>query len=153
MNPTTFFLFAVLYPATRHMGIKISVKAKTKQRHKPYMQTHKSAAFKRILLTATVTCILSSCSVIRIVEVESPTASSAGSGQHFSHYKTVRTSIWKSHNKLNLKSECPNGISRVKVTTRPADLLVGFVSLGFCVRQRLDWDCSQRSGGSQIDNK
>ncbi len=94
--------------------------------------------------------LLSSCSVIRVVEVESPTTTGAGSGQHFFYDTTIRSSVWKSKNKLNLKSNCVSGISRVKVTTKPMDVLLGFITLGFVVKQRIDWDCAQREGVEDI---
>src|SRR5688572_21377017 len=103
-----------------------------------------------LLATALMGCIYSSCSIIRVVEIASPTADCAGSGQHFCHDTTITSSIWKSKNKLNLKSECANGISRVKVTTKPTDVLLGFITLGFVVKQRIDWDCAQRSGIGEI---
>lgn len=107
------------------------------------------------LLTSLLVILLigfidSSCSVIRVVEIASPTADCAGSGQHFCHDTTIRSSIWKSKNKINLKSTCATGISRVKVTTKPTDVLLGFITLGFVVKQRIDWDCAQRSGASDI---
>src|SRR5690349_11884958 len=80
-----------------------------------------------------------SCSVIRIVEVPSPTATAAGSGQSFANKKDVKTSLWKSKNKYNIQTECNNGISRVKVTTKPMDVVLGVFTLGFFVRQRLEW--------------
>jgi hypothetical protein len=106
--------------------------------------------FKSRLIVAVATvCILSSCSVIRVLEVDSPTADCAGSGQQFCHHKTITTSMWKGRtNKQDLKSLCPNGISRVKVTTKPMDVVLGFITAGFVVKQRLDWDCAQRSGSS-----
>lgn len=103
-----------------------------------------------LFLTLTSIIVLGSCSVIRIVEVDSPSADCAGSGQHFCHDTTIRTSIWKSKNKQNLPSGCPNGISRVKLTTKPMDVVLGFITAGFIVKQRIDWDCAQRSGSSDI---
>jgi hypothetical protein len=102
------------------------------------------------LLTLSAVIVLDSCSIIRIVEVDSPTADCAGSGQHFCHDTTIRTSIWKSKNKENLPSGCPNGISRIKMTTKPIDVVLGFITAGFIVKQRIDWDCAQRSGSSDI---
>lgn len=97
--------------------------------------------------------LVTSCSVIRVVQVASPTADCAGSGQHFCHDTIVRTSLWKSKNKINLQSTCPNGISRFKITTKPMDVVLGFITLGLVVKQRIDWDCAQRSGGpSDIPN-
>jgi hypothetical protein len=86
------------------------------------------------------------------VQVDSPTADCAGSGQHFCHNEKIVTSLWKSKNKVNIKSTCPNGISRMKVTTKPMDVVLGFITAGFVVKQRIDWDCAQRSGSSDIDN-
>ena len=103
-----------------------------------------------LLLTLSSVIVLDSCSVIRIVEVASPSADCAGSGQHFCHDTTIRTSLWQSKNKENLPSGCPNGISRVKLTTKPMDVLLGFITAGFIVKQRIDWDCAQRSGSSDI---
>src|SRR5688572_19430701 len=102
-------------------------------------------------LVLIVTCYLcSSCSVIRVFEVPSPTSDCAGSGQHFCHDTIITTSVWKSKNKVNLKSTCANGISRFKVTTKPMDFVVGFITAGFVVKQRIDWDCAQRSGAGEI---
>jgi len=96
-------------------------------------------------------CILYSCSVIRVIEVDSPSADCAGSGQHFCHDTTIKSSLWKGrNNKKDIKSLCPNGISRVKITTKPMDIVLGFITAGFVVKQRIDWDCSQRSGSSDI---
>lgn len=95
--------------------------------------------------------VLSSCSAIRIVEVDAPTADCAGTGNHFCHHETVRTSFWKSKNKLNLRSTCPYGISRVKVVTKPGDVILGFLTIGFVVKQRIEWDCAQRSGSNEIE--
>lgn len=97
-----------------------------------------------------VTCMLCSCSIIRVLEVDSPSSDCAGSGQHFCHDTIIRTSLWKGKNKKDMKSLCPYGISRVKVTTKPMDVVLGFVTAGFVVKQRIDWDCSQRSGSSTI---
>lgn len=103
------------------------------------------------ILAFTAACMLYSCSAIRVLEVDSPSADCAGSGQHFCHDTTIVTSLWKGrNNKQDLKSLCPNGISRVKVTTKPMDVVLGFITAGFVVKQRLDWDCSQRSGSSTI---
>lgn len=109
------------------------------------------AKFLPPLVAILLTCfITSSCSIIRVVEMDSPTADCAGSGQHFCHDTTINSSVWKSKNKVNLKSLCPRGISRVKVTTKPMDVLLGFITLGFVVKQRIDWDCAQRTGSSDI---
>lgn len=97
-------------------------------------------------------CMVSSCSIIRVVEIASPTSDCAGSGQHFCHDTLVRSSIWKSKNKVNLKSMCPKGISRVKITTKPMDVFLGFITLGFVVKQRIDWDCAQRTGSGEIED-
>src|SRR5689334_14425007 len=103
----------------------------------------------RFILAFGVACMLYSCSAIRVLEVDSPSADCAGSGQHFCHDTIITTSLWKGrNNKRDLKSLCPNGISRVKVTTKPMDVVLGFITAGFVVKQRLDWDCSQRSGSS-----
>lgn len=96
-------------------------------------------------------CLVStSCSVIRVIEIPSPTSDCAGSGQHFCHDTIVQSSLWKSKNKINLKSTCPTGISRFKVTTKPMDVVIGFLTAGFVVKQRIDWDCAQRSGAGEI---
>jgi len=109
------------------------------------------AKFLPPLLTVLLIGLLAgSCSIIRVIEMDSPTSDCAGSGQHFCHDTTIRSSIWKSKNKVNLKSACPKGISRVKVTTKPMDVILGFVTLGLVVKQRIDWDCSQRTGSSEI---
>lgn len=103
------------------------------------------------LLTLVVICCLSSsCSIIRVVEVPSWTSDCAGSGQHFCHDTIIQSSIWKSKNKINLESACANGISRVKVTTKPMDVILGFLTAGFVVKQRIDWDCAQRNGAGEI---
>jgi hypothetical protein len=106
--------------------------------------------YKRgIIMLFAAACMFYSCSVIRVLEVDSPSADRAGSGQHFGHHTIITTSLWKGRtNKQDLKSQCPNGISRVKVTTKPMDVILGFITAGFVVKQRLDWDCSQRSGSS-----
>ncbi|HSB93593.1 MAG TPA: hypothetical protein VLC28_10760 [Flavitalea sp.] len=102
-------------------------------------------------LAIILTCFLSSsCTVIRVIEIPSPTSDCAGSGQHFCHDTTITTSVWKSKNKLNLKSACPTGISRFKVTTKPMDVVLGFLTAGLVVKQRIDWDCAQRSGAGEI---
>lgn len=103
-----------------------------------------------LLTIVLIGCLCSSCSIIRVIEIPSPTADCAGSGQHFCHDTIVRSSIWKSKNKINLKSMCATGISRVKVTTKPMDVVLGFLTLGFVVKQRIDWDCAQRSGAGDI---
>ena len=101
------------------------------------------------ILAFAIACMLYSCSVIRVLEVDSPSSDCAGSGQHFCHDTTITTSMWKGrNNKRDLKSLCANGISRVKVTTKPMDVVLGFITAGFVVKQRLDWDCAQRSGSS-----
>jgi hypothetical protein len=105
---------------------------------------------QKFCVAITVVLLCTSCSVIRVLEVPSPTADCAGSGQHFCHDTIIRTSVWKSKNKINLKSSCVNGISRVKVTTKPMDVVLGFVTLGLVVKQRIDWDCSQRNGAGEI---
>jgi hypothetical protein len=117
-----------------------------------FMNHPHTPKYKSILmLIFAAACILCSCSVIRVLEVASPSSDCAGSGQHFCHDTTITTSLWKGrNNKQDLKSLCPNGISRVKVTTKPMDILVGFITIGFVVKQRWDWDCSQRSGSSNL---
>src|SRR6476659_4133930 len=94
--------------------------------------------------------LCSSCSVIRVIEVPSPTSDCAGSGQHFCHDTIIQSSIWKSKNKINLKSTCPTGISRVKITTKPMDVVRGFITAGFVGKQRIDWECAERSGAGEI---
>jgi hypothetical protein len=97
------------------------------------------------LLTVVTACLLSSCSMIRVLEVASPTQTSVGSGQHFGNVKTVRASLWNGrHGKQDIQCGCANGISRVKITTKPGDIVVGFLTAGFVVKQRLEWDCAQR---------
>ncbi|TMI72593.1 MAG: hypothetical protein E6H09_09385 [Bacteroidetes bacterium] len=105
------------------------------------------STFQAVLL---ISCLFVSCSIIRVVEISSPTSDCAGSGQHFCHDTTIRSSIWKSKNKINLKSTCSTGVSRFKVTTKPMDVVLGFITLGFVVKQRIDWDCAQRSGTGEI---
>ena len=102
-----------------------------------------------LVLAFAIACLLYSCSAIRVLQVDSPSADCAGSGQRFCHDTIITTSLWKGRtNKQDLKSLCPNGISRVKVTTKPMDVILGFITAGFVVKQRLDWDCAQRSGSS-----
>lgn len=99
-----------------------------------------------------ITGMFCRCSAIRVLEVDSPSADCAGSGQHFCHDTVIRVSLWKGRTgKQDIKSLCPNGISRVKVTTRPMDVVLGFITAGFVVRQRLEWDCAQRSGTQDVD--
>lgn len=69
-----------------------------------------------------------------------------GSGQTYCYQEIVKTNIWKGKNNDKISADCPNGISRVKITTKPADVFLGALSLGFVVRQRIEWDCSQSSG-------
>ena len=108
----------------------------------------------RVLIVIAFTIVIgytnTSCSVIRVVEVASPTATCAGSGQSFCYDTIIRTSLWKSKNKMNLQTTCANGISRVKVTTKPMDVVLGVFTLGFVVKQRIDWDCAQRRGIGDI---
>ena len=106
--------------------------------------------FSFLAFTLMMGCICTSCSVIRVVEVASPTATCAGSGQNFCYDTIIRTSLWKSKNKHNLQTTCANGISRVKVTTKPMDVVLGVFTLGFVVKQRIDWDCAQRRGIGDI---
>ncbi len=103
-----------------------------------------------LMVVLLVSWLCSSCSIIRVVEIPSPTADCAGTGQHLCHDTTIVSSMWKSKNKINLKSTCPTGISRVKVTTKPMDVILGFITAGFVVKQRIDWDCAQRSGAGEI---
>lgn len=110
------------------------------------------AKFSRFLLwIAIIFCLASSCSVIRVVEVATPTSDCAGSGQQFCHDTIIRSSLWKPKNKMNVMSTCTTGISRFKVTTKPMDVILGFLTAGFVVRQRIDWDCAQRSGAGEIN--
>ncbi len=111
------------------------------------MSLRPSAVLRMLMVALT----FSACSITRVVEVDSPTADCAGSGSHFCHDTTITTSLWRSKNKVNLQSGCPNGISRFKVTTRPGDVLLGFLTAGLVVKQRIDWDCAQRSGSSDIE--
>ena len=107
--------------------------------------------YNRFLMLLLVASIFASCSVIRVVEVDSPSSDCAGSGQHFCHHTLVKTSLWKGKsNKQDIKSLCPNGISRFKITTKPMDVILGVFTFGFVVKQRIDWDCSQRTGSSGI---
>lgn len=100
----------------------------------------------RLLIIFTVAYVLQSCSAIRRLEVESATWNCIGSGQTYCYQKVVQTNIWKSKNDDKIEADCPNGISRVKITTKPGDVFLGALSLGFVVRQRVEWDCSQSSG-------
>jgi hypothetical protein len=103
----------------------------------------------RLTIVFAAVCILYSCSTIRVLQVDSPSADCAGSGREFCHDTVITASLWQGRtNKRDLKSLCPNGISRVKVTTKPMDVILGFITAGFVVKQRLSWDCSQRSGSS-----
>ncbi len=102
-----------------------------------------------ILLALSVT-VLQACSVIRTVQVDSPTWDCVGSGQHFCHDTLIRTSIWKGKNAEKLSSGCATGISRMKVTTKPGDIFLGVFTAGFIIRQRIEWDCAQRSGASDM---
>jgi hypothetical protein len=104
-----------------------------------------------LLLTIAVACIMGSCSPIRVIKSDGASADCAGSGQRFCHDTTIVTSLWKSKNKVDIASQCTNGISRFKVTTKPGDVILGFLTAGFVVKQHIDWDCSQRSGSSDID--
>jgi len=107
--------------------------------------------FRHQFLGVAIACLLSSCSVITVLQVDSPTADCAGSGQHFCHHENITRSLWSGRkNKRDILSKCDNGISRVKVTTKPGDVLLGFFTLGFVVNQRIDWDCAQRSGSSDF---
>lgn len=106
----------------------------------------------RLYVFALLLCTCTSCSVIRVVELEGATWTCAGSGQHYCNRDTVITSIWKGKNAKSRKTDCQHGISRFKVTTKPADVLLGFLSAGFYVRQRIEWDCSQRRGSSSIED-
>ena len=99
----------------------------------------------------TLACVLTSCSMITVLNVDSPSADCAGSGQQFCYDTLIKKSLWKGrNNKRDIKSTCANGISRVKVTTKPGDVLIGFFTAGFVVKQRIEWDCSQRSGAGDI---
>jgi hypothetical protein len=80
--------------------------------------------------------------VIRRLEVDSPTWNCVGSGQHYCHDTTVRTTLWKGKNNIKINSGCDH-ISRIKVTTKPGDIILGFLTFGFVVRQRIEWDCAQ----------
>lgn len=111
---------------------------------------HMTKFLASIVISLVAGCLWSSCSIIRVVEIASPTADCAGSGQHFCHDTTIRSSIWKSKNKVNFQSTCATGISRVKITTKPMDVVLGFITLGFLVQQRIDWDCAQRTGSDDI---
>jgi hypothetical protein len=106
--------------------------------------------YYRIIIAGAVLYGFQSCSVIRTVEVAGATWNCAGSGQTFCYEKVVKTSIWKGKNNDKIAADCPNGLSRVKITTKPLDVLVGTLSLGFVVRQRIQWDCSQRTGSDDM---
>lgn len=90
-----------------------------------------------------------SCSVIRRLEVDSPTWNCVGSGQHYCHDTTIRTSLWKGKNNIKINADCDH-ISRIKVTTKPGDIIVGFITFGFVVRQRIEWDCGQSEGTNDM---
>lgn len=106
----------------------------------------------RLLLFAWSVASLQSCSIIRVVQVSSPTVDRAASGQQFANRANVTNSLWKGKNRYVIDHVCPNSsISRFKVTTKPQDVILGFLSLGFAVHQRIEWDCAQRSGSSEIE--
>lgn len=106
--------------------------------------------FKHKFLGFALTCVLSSCSIVTVLQ-HSPSNDCASSGQKFCYDTTITRSVWKGRdNKREITSRCVNGISRVKVTTKPGDVLIGFFTTGIVVRQRLEWDCSQRSGSSDF---
>lgn len=104
-----------------------------------------------VVLAFTLVCTFNSCSIITVLKVDSPSADCAGSGQEFCHDTTISKSLWNGrHNKIDIRSLCSNGISRVKITTKPGDVIIGFFTAGFIVKQRIEWDCSQRSGSSDF---
>ena len=106
--------------------------------------------FKYQFLGIALACALCSCSTITVLQ-HSPTNDCGSSGQKFCYDTTLTRSLWKGNkNKQEITSKCVHGISRVKVTTKPGDVLLGFFTLGFVVKQRLEWDCQQRSGESDF---
>lgn len=111
--------------------------------------------FRRIMLLVLFAVIVAgfqNCSVIRVVQVESPTVDRAASGQQFGNRANVTNSLWRGKNRYVIGNVCPNSaISRFKVTTKPHDVILGFLSLGFAVHQRIEWDCAQRTGSSEIE--
>jgi archaellum component FlaG (FlaF/FlaG flagellin family) len=106
--------------------------------------------FRNMVVTVFIACAIQSCSVIRTVQVDAPTWTCATAGQTFCNDTVVRTNIWKGMNNMKINAGCANGISRVKVTTKPGDVFLGFVTLGLYVRQRIEWDCAQRSGSNDM---
>lgn len=110
----------------------------------------KTFIFRRLIFLTSTICVLQSCSVVRRVEVDDATWNCVGSGQHYCHEMVVRTNVWKGKNVAKINAGCGNGISRVKVTTKPGDLLLGVFTFGFAVRQRIEWDCAQSSGANDM---
>jgi hypothetical protein len=106
--------------------------------------------FKRAAIALGTVCILSSCTVIRSVQVDSPTSDCVASGQSYCHDTLIRTSIWKKKNVAKINGGCTNGLSRVKVTTKPGDIVLGFITVGLVVKQRIQWDCAQRAGSTDL---
>lgn len=114
------------------------------------MNTLNKLTLTHLVLIIFLSGLISSCSITTVLQ-HSPSNDCASSGQKFCYDTTLTRSIWKGRdNKWEIKSGCVTGISRVKVTTKPGDVLIGFITLGFVVRQRLEWDCSQRSGASDF---
>jgi hypothetical protein len=110
----------------------------------------KSCVVNRLVMLFAAAYILQSCSVVRRLEVDDATWNCIGSGQHYCHDTIVRTNIWKGKNNVKISAGCDNGISRVKVTTKPGDIILGAFTLGFVVRQRIEWDCAQSSGSTDM---
>ncbi len=103
-------------------------------------------ACSKLLLFLAVTATLPSCSAIRSFRMPGATENLAGSGNAYAHDTVIRTSIWKGKNNSDITCNCTHGISRFKVTTKPGDVLLGTLTLGLRVRQRVEWDCAQRRG-------
>src|SRR5688572_27497010 len=69
-----------------------------------FFALRKSYVFILLLIT------FSSCSVVRVVELEGATTTCTGSGQHYCYRDTVVTSIWKGKNVKSRKTDCKYGI-------------------------------------------
>ena len=109
----------------------------------------------RAIMLLIVVCVLwamQACTVIRVVQTDSPSADRAASGQQFGYDTVIITSLWKGKNRVTIPNVChQSSISRFKVTTKPGDVILGFLTVGLVVKQRIEWDCGQRSGSSEIE--
>ena len=109
-----------------------------------------TASIRGAALAASTLLAFSSCTIVRSVQVDSPTSDCVSSGQSYCHDTLIRTSIWRQKNVAKINGGCANGLSRVKVTTKPGDIIVGFLTFGFVVRQRIEWDCGQSEGSNDM---